>query len=122
ALEDKLRNIERFRDDLYESCRDNNLKLELQVLESSFSAEHRIETELFARQRAIRSEISQREYERENLPITIDRNERKKDLKQKIRQLQEEWEQLEVKKGEIEQKKSEHKQAVATLRERMIFS
>jgi chromosome segregation ATPase len=122
ALDEKLRSIERFRHDLYESCRDNNLKLELQVLESSFTAEHRIEIELFERQRAIRSEISQREYEREDLPITIDRNERKKNLKQRIRQLQEEWEQLEAKKGEIEQKKVEHKQAVAAIRERMIFS
>jgi chromosome segregation ATPase len=122
ALEEKLRNLDRSRGDLYESCRDNNLKLELKVLESSFTAEHRFEVELYERQRTIRSKIAQLEHDREDLPITIDRQERRKAFKHEIKQLQEEWEQLEVKKGEIEQKKVEHKQAVAAIRERMIFS
>jgi len=122
ALEDKLRTINRYRNDLYESCRDTNLKLELQVLEATAVADHQIETELFTRQRAIRNEISQREYERENLPLSPDQREQKKDLKQRIRQLQEEWEQLEVKKGEVEQKKAVNKQAVEAIKEKMIFS
>ena len=122
ALEDKLRNINRYRNDLYESCRDTNLKLELQVLEAASVADHQIETELYTRQCAIRNEIAQREYERENLPLSPDKQERKKGLKQRIRQLQEELEQLEVKKGEVERKKAAHKQAVEAIKEKMIFS
>jgi hypothetical protein len=120
ALEESLRNIDRYRANLFQTCRDTNLKLELQVLESSF--DHRIEPELYARQNAIRSEISQLEYQRENLPITPDRSEHKKSLKQEIKRLQDEWEQIEIKKGEIARKKTEHQWAVAALREKMILS
>jgi hypothetical protein len=77
---------------------------------------------LISRQEAIHSEISQLEYDRDHLPITQDRQDRKKSLKQNIKRLQEEWQQLEVKKNEIAQKKVEHRQAVTTLREKMIFS
>ena len=92
------------------------------VLESSFNDWHRVDVELYERQRTIRSRIAQLENQRENLPITQDRQERKKDLKHEIKQLQEEWQQLEVKKGEIAQKKDENQQAVAAIREKMIFS
>ena len=122
ALDTKLQNIEYYRDDLYGSCRDANLKLELSVLEKSFNDWHRVDAELYERQRAIRSKISQLENQRENLPITRDQQDRKKDLKHEIKQLQEEWQQLEVKKGEIAQKKDENQQAVAAIREKMIFS
>ena len=120
TLEDKLKNIERYRADLFRTCRDANMKIELQVLENSFDP--RVEAGLYARQNAIRCEIQQLEHERDNLPITPDRSERKRVLKQEIKRLQEEWEQVEVKKGEIAQKKTEHQWAVAELREKMIYS
>jgi hypothetical protein len=122
VLDDKLRNVERYRAQLFESCRDTNLKLELEVLESSFNESNRLDIELYDRQRSIRNKISQLEFDRENLPITQDRQERKKDIKQEIKRLQEEWQQIEIKKGEIAQKKVEHQKAVAALREKMIFS
>ena len=54
--------------------------------------------------------------------VSPDKLDRKKELKQRIRQLQEVWEQLEVEKGEVEQKKAAHKQTVETIKEKMIFS
>ena len=64
----------------------------------------------------------QLEHERDNLPITPDRSERKKHLKHEIKRLQDEFEQVEIKKGEVAQKKTEHQWAVADLREKMILS
>ena len=122
TLDVKLRQIEYYRDDLYKSCRDTHLQLELDVLESSSNDRNRIESDLYDRQRAISSRISQLEYERENLPITQDRRDRKKDLKQEINRLQDEYQQIEVKKGEIARKQAEHQQAIDALREKMIFS
>ena len=122
SLDEKLYNIDRYRDDLFDSCRDANMKIELEVLKSSFSDQDRMENGLFARQRAISSEISQLEYERDHLPITVDREAQKKDLKQKIKRLQDEWQQLEARKDEIAQRKAEHQQAIGVLREKMIFS
>ena len=120
TLEDKLKNIERYRADLFRTCRDANMKIELQVLENSFDP--RVEAGLYARQNAIRCEIQQLEHERDNLPISPERQERKKHLKHEIKRLQDEWEQVEIKKGEVAQMKTEHERAVAALQEKMILS
>jgi hypothetical protein len=122
ALEDKLRKIDYYRDDLYGSCRDANLKLELKVHESSFDGQRQIISDLYARQREINSSIADWEYKREHLPITIDRDEQKKEIKKKIKRLQDEWQQLEEKKIEFEQKQAEHQRAVDAVREKMIYS
>jgi len=120
ALDSKLRTIERYRDDLYDSCRDTNLKLELKSLESSF--DRYTESTLYKRQEQINSEIRQLQYKLGNVPIMPNRPERIKELKREIKELQEEWQKLELKKTEIAQKKIEHQQAVDAIREKMIFS
>ena len=120
SLDEKLWKISRYRDDLYDSCRDTHLKLELETLESSF--DHHAESILDKRQEQINSELRQLEYDLAEKKITMNRNEEKRDLKLKIRQLQEESQQLETKKAEIVQKKIELQQAIGAIRERMIFS
>ena len=122
ALEEKLRKIEYYRDDLYESCRDANLKLELKVIESFFDGQKQIISDLYSRQRVISSSIADLEHNRDHLPITIDRDDRKKDLKREIKRLQEEWQQLEEKKVEFEQKQVDHQQTVDAIRKKMIYS
>ena len=119
-LEKKIRNLSNVRRQLLESCRDTNLKIELQVLEASFDAG--IESELYSRQEQIHNEISQLEYQLANLPITLDRRDRQKDIKLGIKQLQDEYRQFELKKNEIAQKKVEHRQAIDAHREKMILS
>jgi len=120
ALDQKIRNIRRHREDLYQSCRDTNLKLELEVLNSSF--DHYTESTACKRQEQLDSEIRQLKYNLDNVPIMPNRPEHIKELKRKIRELQEEWQKLELKKAEIEQKKIEHQQAIDAIREKMFFS
>jgi hypothetical protein len=120
ALDKKIRDISGFRSKLLETCRDTNLKIELQVLDASL--DHEIEHKLFKRQEKIGSEISQLQYQLANLPISFDRRDRQKDIKLEIQALQDEWQQLELKKGEMAQKKIEHRKMLDAHREKMIFS
>ena len=120
AIVNKLRTIERYRDDLYQSCRDTHLKLELQALKDS--VDRYTEDAVFKRQGEIAGEIKDLEYNIAEKKITVDREEQKRVWKRKIKELQEEWEKLELKKAEIAQKKIEHQKAVDAIREKMIFS
>jgi hypothetical protein len=120
ALERKLRDIGSYRHDLLDSCRDTNLKIELQILDDSF--DHRVEDNLYARQKQVESEIARLKNGLADKQIMPNRHEWHKELKQEINRLQEEWQQLELKKSEIAQKKIEHEKAIDTIREKMIYS
>jgi len=120
ALEQKLRDINRYRSDLLDSCRDTNLKIELQILDDSF--DHRVEDNLYARQKQVESEIARLKSGLADKQIMPNRHEWHKELKQEINRLQEEWQQIELKKNEIAQKKIEHEKAIDTIREKMIYS
>jgi len=120
ALERKLRDIGNYRHDLLQSCRDTNLKIELQILDDAF--DHRVEDNLYARQKQVESEIARLKSGLADKQIMPNRHEWHKELKQEINRLQEEWQQLELKKAEIAQKKIELEKAIDTIREKMIFS
>ena len=120
AISEKLRTIDKYRYNLYESCRDTNLKLELETVEASF--DHRAEGILEHRQYLLDNEIKELKCKHDEKVIKPYRAEEKQELKRKIRELQEEWQKLELKKGEITQKKIEYQQAIDAIREKMIFS
>ena len=120
GLEQKLRDINRYRGDLLESCRDTNLKIELQILDDAF--DHCVEDNLYARQKQVESEIARQKSGLADKQIMPNRHEWHKELKQEINRLQEEWQQLELKKNEIAQKKIEHEKTIDALREKMIYS
>ena len=120
ALDEKLRTIGNYRYDLYQSCRDVNLKLELEVLNATLD---RHTAGIACRQQEqLGSEIKQLQYELDEKKIEPNRSERQDERKRKIKKLQEDWQKLELKKNELAQKEIEHQQAVDVIREKMIFS
>ena len=120
GLDKTIREIERYRDRLYENCPDTQLKIDLDILEKQF--DHRAEAYLYERQRKIESEIRDAQQELGKKVISPTRKDEERFHKAKIKELQAEFQQIETKKEELAQMKAEHKAAVEKIKEQMIFA
>ncbi|MDR2116761.1 MAG: hypothetical protein LBP87_10330 [Planctomycetaceae bacterium] len=121
-LDQKIRTAQDYRSELFETCRNTNLKLEYETLQEQW--DNRAENYLYERQGQIGDKISdaQSNYERAKKTITIDQDDKKRRYKEQIKSLSAEYEAIELKKLELAKKKAEHEAALEKLREQMIFA
>jgi hypothetical protein len=121
-LDDKIRAAEDYRCDLFDTCRNKNLKLEYETLQQQW--DNSTENYLYERQRQIRDKISDAKsnYERAKTTITVDQNEKKRYYKEQIKSLDAEYEAIELKKSELAKKKAEHAAALEKLYEQMVLA
>ena len=119
-LNANIRNIHGFRSELYETCRDVPLQLELESREASW--DDNADSFLYERQRSVSREIERVRHQLNELPITQNRTEVQRELRNKLRSLENEYAEIEAKKAEFEQKRLRHKEELEKVRQRMIFS
>jgi hypothetical protein len=121
-LKNQVYTAEKYSQELFETCRNTNLKLEYETLQQQW--DNRAETYLYDRQHQIRNKISEAKtnYEISDKTLTIDRKDTMRFYKEQIKSLNAEYEAIELKKLEIAKKKAEHEAALEKLREQMILA
>lgn len=119
-LNRKLREISGYRSELLESCDDMALILEREEAQSRLH--NPAERLLYENQRRIADEIATMERTLHNLPITIDRGDRKRELKAEIMKSRARYEEGENKKLEFSKQEEKQKAVIREIEGRMIHS
>lgn len=119
-LDWKLHEISGYRGKLLESCDDMNLILERNEAESRLN--NPAEDMLYENQRRLAEEIASMEHTLNNLPITIDRADQKRELKAKIKESRSCYEKGELKKLEFQKQEENQKAVIREIENRMIHS
>lgn len=121
-LDGKIRAASDYRRELFDTCRNTNLKLEYKTFEQQW--DNRIVTYLYDQQDQIRSKISDAKsnYEHAKTTITIDQESKKRHYREQIKSLDAEYEAIELKKSELAKKKAEHEAALEKLYEQMVLA
>ncbi|GHT27592.1 hypothetical protein FACS18942_07130 [Planctomycetales bacterium] len=121
-LDDHICDVSYYGNELFESCREANLKVEYETLRDSW--DNRAESNLYDRQHSLDSKITEARsnYHYHDRNITIESDEKKRFYKEQIKALEAEYEAIELKKIEVAQQKADHEAALEKIRQQMIFS